>query len=213
VRFVVNTHWHGDHTGGNENLGEAGAILVAHANVRRRMNPTEFTDLVGRSRQAPPGALPVVTFTDQVNFHWNGVTLRAMHMPHAHTDGDAAIHFVEANVLHMGDLFFNGRYPFIDTGSGGSADGLIEAVRAGLALTDADTKIIPGHGPLATPQDLEAYLDMLVTVRERVAMLAAEGMTEDEVVAANPTARFDGSWRRDPEGFVRAVFQAVVGSR
>ena len=118
VQFVFNTHWHGDHTGGNENLGKAGALIVAHENVRKRLNPAEFRELVGRSQQAPPDALPVITFTDQVTFHWNGETIHAIHVPPAHTDGDALVHFVGANVVHMGDLFFNGRYPFIDTPPG-----------------------------------------------------------------------------------------------
>jgi glyoxylase-like metal-dependent hydrolase (beta-lactamase superfamily II) len=121
VRFVLNTHWHGDHTGGNENMGSAGALIVAHDNVRRRMNPADFRNLVGRSNQAPPRALPVVTFSDEINFHWNGEHLHVFHAARAHTDGDAVIVFTRANVVHMGDLFFNGRYPFIDLESGGGA--------------------------------------------------------------------------------------------
>ena len=118
VRFVLNTHWHGDHTGGNENLGKAGAMIVAHENVRKRMNPDEFLEVMERSQQAPPDALPVVTFSDAVTFYWNGEEIRAFHVEHAHTDGDAIIHFVNANVIHMGDTFFNGIFPFIDFASG-----------------------------------------------------------------------------------------------
>ncbi len=209
VKFVVNTHWHGDHTGGNENLGKAGALIVAHENVRKRMNPAEFKDLIGNSNQAPPDALPVVTFTDMVTFYWNDETMHVIHVPPAHTDGDAIIHFMNANVYHMGDLFFNGRYPFIDTNSGGNADGVIAAVNRALERSNAATKIIPGHGALATPADLRAYRDMLVQVRSRVASLVAQGKSEDEVVAAAPTASFDGAFTGNSERFVRAMVQAV----
>jgi len=210
VQFVFNTHWHGDHTGGNENLGKAGALIVAHENVRKRLNPAEFRELMGRSQQAPADALPVITFTDQVTFHWNGETIHAIHVPPAHTDGDALIRFVGANVVHMGDLFFNGRYPFIDTQSGGNANGVIAAANVALEYMDDDTEIIPGHGALASKADLLAYRDMLVTVRDRVRKLVAEGKSEDEVVAAKPTAVLDATWGERSERFVRAMYQAVA---
>ena len=210
VQFVFNTHWHGDHTGGNENLGKAGALIVAHENVRKRLNPADFRELMGRSQQAPPDALPVITFTDQVTFHWNGETIHAIHVPPAHTDGDALVHFVGANVVHMGDLFFNGRYPFIDTGSGGNANGVIAAASAALEQMDDDTKVIPGHGALASRADLLAYRDMLVTVRDRVRKLVGEGKSEDQVVAAKPTADLDAIWGERSERFVRAMYQAVA---
>lgn len=208
VRFVLNTHWHGDHTGGNENLGSAGALIVAHDNVRQRMNPEEFRDLVGRSNQAPPTALPVITFSNEISFHWNGEHLRVIHQPRAHTDGDAVIVFTRANVVHMGDLFFNGRYPFVDLESGGGVQGVIHAANAVLALAGPDTKIIPGHGELAGPAELLAYRDMLVGVRDRVSELKREGMTEDQVVAAAPTRAFDAAFGQNAEGFVRAVYRS-----
>jgi len=127
VKFVLNTHWHGDHTGGNENLGQAGAMIVAHDNVRRRMNPEQVRDLVGRSDQAPADALPVVTFSDEITFHWNDERLHTFHVAHAHTDGDAIIWFANANAVHMGDTFFRGRYPFVDVESGGAIQGVIAA--------------------------------------------------------------------------------------
>ena len=150
VRFVVNTHWHGDHTGGNENLGKAGALLVAHENVRRRMSTRAVHRglRTGRSPPSPEDALPVVTFTDAITFHWNGDEIRVYHVPPAHTDGDSIVHFVKADVVHMGDLFFNGGYPFIDTSSGGRVDGVIEAADRVLAGIGEKTRIIPGHGPL-----------------------------------------------------------------
>ncbi len=194
VRFVLNTHWHGDHVGGNENMGKAGAMIVAHENVRKRMNPAEFREVMESSQQAPPDALPVVTFTDGVTFYWNDEKIRAFHVPHAHTDGDALIQYTHANAIHMGDTFFNWMYPFIDIGSGGHIDGMIHAASAGLALSNSDTKIIPGHGELATPDDLREYRDMLITVRDRVQTMLNDGMSVEEIVAAKPTSDFDARW-------------------
>ena len=212
VRWVLNTHWHGDHTGGNENLGEAGAMIVAHENVYRRMNPVEFADLVGRSGQAPRAALPVVTFDQGVRFHWNGRHIRVTHIGKAHTDGDAIVHFPRANVFHMGDTFFRSRYPFIDVDSGGGVDGVIAAANFVLERSSEGTRIIPGHGELATPEHLREYRDMLETVRLRVAGLVANGRTEDQVVAAAPTADLDAVWGESPERFVRAVYRSLAGS-
>ena len=212
VRWVLNTHWHGDHTGGNENLGGAGAMIVAHENVYRRMNPAEFADVAGRSDQAPRAALPVVTFADGVSFHWNGRHIGVTHVGEAHTDGDVIVHFPRANVFHMGDTFFRGRYPFIDVDSGGGVDGVIAAANLVLERSSEGTRIIPGHGDLAAPEHLRAYRDMLETVRMRVASLVANGRTEDQVVAAAPTSDLDGVWGDNPERFVRAVYQSLSGS-
>ena len=212
VRWVLNTHWHGDHTGGNENLGGAGAMIVAHENVYRRMNPAEFADVVGRSDQAARAALPVVTFADGVSFHWNGRHIDVTHVGEAHTDGDVIVHFPRANVFHMGDTFFRGRYPFIDVDSGGGVDGVIAAANLVLERSSEGTRIIPGHGDLATPEHLRAYRDMLETVRMRVASLVANGRTEDQVVAAAPTSDLDGVWGDSPERFVRAVYKSLSGS-
>ena len=210
VRWVLNTHWHGDHTGGNENLGREGALIVAHENVYRRLNPAEFADLVGRSQQSAPEGLPVVTFNDRVSFHWNGEDIRVTHMPSAHTDGDALAFFTNANAVHMGDTFFNGRYPFIDVDSGGNVDGVIAIAEYALANTTPETRIIPGHGEITDQTSLQAYRDMLSTVRERVSGMIAEGMSEDDVVAAGPTADLDAMWGEDPERFVRGVYVSLT---
>jgi cyclase len=195
VRFVVNTHWHGDHTGGNENMGKAGALLVAHENVRKRMSTEQFTAAFGRKIEpSPEGALPVVTFNDAVTFHWNGDEIRVYHVPPAHTDGDAIVHLVKADVVHMGDVFFNGGYPFIDTSSGGRIDGVIAAAEKVLLGIGEKTRLIPGHGPLATKVDLQAYRDGLKTLRDRIAKLKAEGKTRDQAIAAKPTADLDAKW-------------------
>ena len=211
VRFVLNTHWHGDHTGGNENFGKAGAMIVAHENVRKRLNPAEFRELMGRSQQAPPDALPVVTFSDAVNFYWNGENIRVFHVGHAHTDGDAIIHFTNANVVHMGDTFFRGRYPFIDVDSGGGVDGVIAAADHVLAMVNSNTKIIPGHGSLSTPDDLRDYRNMLITVRDRVQTMLNDGMSVEDIVAATPTSDLDGTWGANPERFVTGTARSLSG--
>ena len=210
VRWVLNTHWHGDHTGGNENLGEAGAMIVAHRNVYRRMNPDAFADLVGRSAQSPAKALPVVTFDQGVQFHWNGRDIQVTHVSAAHTDGDAIVHFPRANVFHMGDTFFRDRFPFVDVNSGGGVDGVIAAANFVLNGSDDSTRIIPGHGPLSTPDDLRRYRDMLETVRLRVAGLIADGRTEDQVVESDPASDLGGEWGADAESFIRAVYQSLT---
>jgi glyoxylase-like metal-dependent hydrolase (beta-lactamase superfamily II) len=210
VRFVVNTHWHGDHTGGNENMGKAGAILVAHDNVRKRMSAEQFSATFQRATPpSPEGALPVVTFAEGVTFHWNGDEVRVYHVPPAHTDGDSIVHFTKADVVHMGDLFFNGRnYPFIDVSSGGKVDGVIGAADRVLAAITDKTKIIPGHGPLATRADLVVYRDTVKALRDRIAKLKAEGKTREAVIAARPTADHDAQWG---QGFIKPdVFTGLV---
>ena len=208
VRFVVNTHWHGDHTGGNENLGKAGAVVVAHENVRRRMNPEEFQSLVGRSEQAAPEALPVVTFDDGVTLNWNGLRIEADHQPHAHTDGDSVIYFEGANVVHMGDLFFHGSFPFVDLNSGGSIDGVIAAAESVAARTDENTQIIPGHGQVTDRATLMACAEALRGARGRIADRIAAGQSEEVVVAdyADVIAGLGTTigWAPDTTGFVNA---------
>lgn len=185
VRYVINTHWHGDHTGGNENLGNAGALIVAHDNVRERMQEglTRTFLFDGATPPFPDAALPVITFSKDVTFHLNGHEIHAFHVEHAHTDGDAIIYFRDANVMHMGDVFFNGRFPFIDVESGGSIDGYIAAHEKVASIIDDDTQIIPGHGELATKADLLRATAALRDVRARVAALIDAGRSEDEAVA------------------------------
>jgi glyoxylase-like metal-dependent hydrolase (beta-lactamase superfamily II) len=209
VRFVVNTHWHGDHTGGNENLGKAGAVIVAHENVRRRMSTEQFNATFKSTTPASPeGALPVITFTDSVTFYWNDDELHVVHVDPAHTDGDSFIHFRKANVVHAGDLYFNGMYPYIDVGSGGSIAGMIDAADRILALCDRRTKIIPGHGEVSGVKALRDYRDMLQTVHGRMEKLVAEGKSRGEVLAAQPTADLDAEWG---QGFMKPdVWTGIV---
>ena len=213
VRFVVNTHWHGDHTGGNENLAKTGAFLVAHENVRKRMGSEQFIALFNQKVPASPeAALPVVTFAEGVSFHWNGDEVRAYHVAPAHTDGDTVVQFVKADVVHMGDCFFNGMYPFIDTSSGGKVDGVVAAADRVLAGVSDKTRIIPGHGPVASKADLQAYRDTVKAIRDRVAKLKAEGKTKEAAVAAKPSAEFDAKWGQGfvkPDVFVGLVYDAL----
>jgi cyclase len=210
VRFLINTHWHGDHTGGNESLGGTGTVIVAHENVRKRMSSDQVRALFDSVVPASPDAsLPIITFDSSVTFHLNGEDIRAMHVAHAHTDGDSIIHFPASNVIHAGDVTFIGQYPFIDVDTGGSINGIISAVDAILVLCDDNTKIIPGHGPLSTPADLRPYRAMLVIMRDRIAAMIAEGKSLEEVLAAKPSAEYDevqGKGFINPENFVKEIY-------
>jgi cyclase len=201
VRFVFNTHWHGDHTGGNENLGRTGALIVAHENVRERLSMDQVLERIGRDPATEParpdGALPVITFGEDVTFHLNGDELYAFHVANAHTDGDAIVHFRGANVVHMGDTFFRGRFPFIDTATGGSINGVIAATGAALALMDARTMVIPGHGALSTREDLRAYRDALMSMRAAVAELIAEGHPPEHIHEFRPLQDQAEAWGQD----------------
>jgi cyclase len=215
-RFVLNTHWHGDHTGGNENLADKGSLIVAHDNVRVRMSSEQFSKFFERSTPASPaGALPVVTFNDSVSFFLNGDEIRGTHVQHAHTDGDVYIHFRKANVIHTGDLVFTGRYPFIDIDSGGSVAGVIAAVDRILALADGETRIIPGHGEVTDKAGLAAYREMLEVTSRRVRDLATAGKSVDEVLAAKPNADYDAKLAWDfitAERFARILYRDATES-
>jgi cyclase len=216
VSMVVNTHWHGDHTGGNVNLGKAGAVIVASDNVRKRLSSEQLIELMNaKSPPTPKEGLPIITFAQEVTFHINGDEINVFHAPRAHTDGDAIVHFRKSNVMHMGDLFFNGFYPFIDYSTGGTPDGVIAAADRALAIADDTTKIIPGHGPLAMKADLKTYRDMLATVVGRIKALVKSGKKLDEIIAAKPTAEFDERWGKGffpPPRFIEMIVNGLARS-
>ena len=215
IKFLFNTHWHTDHTGGNENLGKAGVLIVAHDNVRIRMSTEQFQAYFNRVvPPSPDVALPVVTFSEAVTFHVNGEEIYAFQVPPAHTDGDSVIHFRKADVIHTGDLFTNGGYPFIGLSSGGTLDGMVRAASILLGIVGPDTKIIPGHGPLAGLQELRNYQNMLRTIRDRVKEMVDAGKTADEVIQAKPTKEFDashGGGFLTPEEFTRLAYDSLNG--
>ena len=192
VRFVINTHWHFDHTGGNEAFGGNGSIIVAHENTLKRLSTKQLIDFFNLETQpSPRAALPVITFSDDLQLHLNGQDIEALHVKNAHTDTDVLLFFKPANVIHMGDLFTNGTYPFIDMGSGGSIEGMIASCSIVLTRSDDQTQIIPGHGPMAKRADLQSWCAMLTTVRDRIVSAIGAGQTLQQVLAAKPTAEFD----------------------
>jgi len=211
VKYLINTHWHGDHTGGNENFGKAGALIMAHDHVRDRMSKEakRGNRVIPAS---PKEALPVVTYHDGIKLHLNGDEVHVKHMKHAHTDGDSIVFWKKANVLHMGDLFFNKvTLPFIDLNSGGNAKGVLAAAEKALKMVDDDTKIIPGHGPMANKADLVAYRDMLQEVITAVGTAQASGKSLEEVVAMKPAAKWDTNPKAFIKGgaFVTAVYKSL----
>ncbi len=214
VRFVINTHWHGDHTGGNENFANSGTLVVAHDNVRVRMSADHFNEVFDReTKAAPEAARPVVTFDETVTFHYNGEEIHAFHVVDAHTDGDSMIHFRNANVLHMGDVYFNGLYPFIDKWSGGSLAGTIAAVKNTLEMINDDTIIIPGHGAASNREELRVYLAMLEDVHATIKKEVDAGKTKEEVIAAKPTAKYDEKWGQawlNGDKFVEIVYAGLT---
>jgi len=214
LKFIVNTHWHGDHTGGNEGFGKAGAVIVAHDNVRKRMSTEQVIKAFGLKVPASPAAaLPVITFAEAVTFHLNGDEISVTHVEAGHTDGDSIVLFKKANVLHTGDLFTNGTYPFIDVSSGGSIDGVIANVGRLINSVDDNTKIIPGHGPLGDRQALIEYRDMLSTVRGRLKAAIQRGDSLAKIQSDKPTADLDAVWGKGflkPEQFVAIVHASLL---
>ena len=214
IRFVANTHYHGDHTGGNAVMRqETGASIVAHDNVRVRMSTTQETKLFNRTTPpADEAAWPNVTFSQNMTFHFNGQTIDVIHVPRAHTDGDSLIYFREANVLHMGDNFFNGLFPFVDIDGGGHVDGMIAALDKGLSLSNADTKIIPGHGPLSTPADMKAARDMLADVQARVKAKIDDGASLDEIISSEILSDYSElASFIDEKNMIRTAFRSLTG--
>jgi cyclase len=195
IRFLINTHVHGDHTGGNENFGRAGVTIVAHELVRSRLAEGLISRYTGKRKAAAPReSLPVLTFNDLVTFHLDDEEMRVMAVPPAHTDGDSFIQFRHADVLHLGDVFRTTNYPYIDRHHGGSFQGSIDALGQALELAGPNTKIIPGHGVVSDREGVRKYRDMMVIIRDRVQTLIDAGNSVQEIIAAKPTAEFDERW-------------------
>lgn len=216
VKFLINTHWHGDHTGGNEQMAKANAIIVAHENVRQRLSTDQVVEFFNSKRPASPAlAWPVVTFSKDITFHLNGNDIHVFHVLSAHTDGDAVVHFKQANVIHTGDTFFSEYYPFIDSGNGGSVSGTIDAAERILAIADDKTRVIPGHGTISDRKGVEDYLAMLKAVQKAVANLIVAGNSVEQAVLAKPTAAFDAKWGNGflkPDVFVEIVYDSITRS-
>src|ERR1700756_549995 len=217
VTRLVNTHWHFDHTGGNTYLGSSGVTIIAQENVKKRLSSVQDVPFVGlRDGHYPSQALPGVTYSGTMILQQGSQKLTLENYGPAHTNGDSVIYIAPSNVAVVGDIFSNHFYPIIDLASGGSIDGMIRSVDRILAQTDAQTKIVPGHGPVATRADLQDYRDMLVQVRQRVKDLIAAGKTMDEVVATVPTRDFDARWASGyvtPEAFTKMVFSSMAGTK
>ncbi|MCX2680136.1 MBL fold metallo-hydrolase [Galbibacter sp. EGI 63066] len=211
VKYLINSHWHGDHTGGNENMAKQGAVIVAHNNVFKRMSVRQDRG-GGRVQEAAPDmALPQITFSDNMMMHLDRNTeIMIMHVHDAHTDTDALIYFPSENAIHMGDVFFNdGRYPYIDLSSGGSINGVIEGLDHALFIVNDDTKIIPGHGKVTDKSTLKKYREMLVTIRERVQQAKDDGKTLEETQAMSLTAEYDDNHSSDPNSLIDYIYNSL----
>jgi cyclase len=213
VQFIINTHWHGDHSGGNEKFGGEGAIIVSQENSRKRLEADQFFGLPPHTQTAySPAGLPKITFAQSMTFYYNGETIQVFHIADAHTDGDAIIYFKQSDVLHMGDVFVRYGFPFIDEPNGGNINGMIETIDSVINRITERTKIIPGHGQLSYKKDLVDYNTMLRAIRDKVQQLMNEGKTMEQIIAADPLTGLvrKGSNITD---IVRVVYNSILKSK
>jgi cyclase len=217
IKYLINTHFHGDHTGGNEPFAKDGVTVVSEENVKKRLAAGTINGLTGvKTPPAPQAALPSQTYTGSFRIRLSGRVAELKHIANAHTDGDTYIWFKRSNVLSTGDTFTNGRYPNIDFANGGNIKGMIAAADTYLKLVNAKTRIVPGHGPLADKAALLEYRNMLTTARDRMAKLVKDGKTEDEVVAAKPFADLDAKWAANDlasKNFIRVVYHSLADKK
>ncbi|MGI0483064.1 MBL fold metallo-hydrolase [Geminocystis sp. CENA526] len=213
IRYLFNTHYHFDHTGGNENFANQGALIIGHENMRKQMKvPHSYTVIGADIPVSPDIALPKITVNETINFYFNGNEIRGFHAPFAHTDGDIVLHFVDQNIIHTGDLFFNGMYPFIDTEVGGSVDGMIAGIDKILPLCDDQTILIPGHGKVGNKQELIAFQEMLKIVNQRVKDSIEQNMTLDELIDKKILADLDDTWGKgvlNEKQFLTITYQGI----
>jgi len=214
VQFLLNTHWHLDHVAANKVLSQQGITIMAHEEVRARMSVDQSLPAFGCTVPAfPTEALPKITFTENLHFDWNEEDIEIFHQSGSHTDGDVMVHFKKGNVIHMGDIYFNGMYPLIDTDCGGSIDGMIRAVEEVLSRCNEQTKVIPGHGNLSDQSELEAYRDMMITVRDTVSSLIDQEMSLEDIIDSKPTSSLDANWGGgvlDPDVFVQHIYTSIT---
>ncbi len=214
VHTLINTHWHDDHTGGNVALGKAGARIIAQENTRKRLSTDQVVEFMGMKSPAHPAiALPTVTFADNASVYSAEQELALSHVDPAHTDTDIIVFFKDLNVIHAGDLLFNGFYPFIDYSSGGWIGGMVAASNRILTLANAQTRIIPGHGPLGTKDDVQKFRDMLDAIQANIEPMVTAGKSVEEVVAAKPTAEYDAKWGGflfNGDAFTKLVYTGIV---
>lgn len=202
IHFVFNTHYHGDHTGGNENLGKKGIDIVAHDNIYKRLNESG----------SPKEALPIISFNDKLTFHMNGLDIKTHHYHSAHTDGDSILYFEGKNVIHMGDIFFNEAYVYVDVDGGGSWEGVKAAIKDTLDKIDDDTKVIPGHGPLTNKAGLQINYNVLLDIDSILRPLAEQGLTLDEVKERDPLKKYNGDYGNgfmSPDAFISIVYMDI----
>ncbi len=213
VQFIINSHWHGDHSGGNENFGNEGAIIVSQENSRKRLEANQFFGLPPHTQAAySSAALPKITFTQSMTFHYNGETIQVFHISDAHTDGDAIIYFNESDILHMGDVFVRYGFPFIDEPNGGNVNGMIQTIDSVINKISDKTKIIPGHGQMSVKKDLVDYNNMLKGIRDIIKKLMDEGKTIEQIIAADPLAPYVRKGTNITD-IVKVVYNSILKSK
>lgn len=215
IKFLINTHWHQDHTDGNENIVvKNGAIVIAHDNVRERLSTEQFVNFLNKTFEPSPiNALPIITYNDSITLYFNDDKIDVYHIPNAHTDGDSIIYFNKNNVVHTGDIFVNGRYPFIDHSSGGSIDGIIAGIEKIISIINNETKIIPGHGLLSNLDELQDYLSMLKDIRKQVQTMVNNGSNLEEIIKSDITTNYDSLYSNSfvsSKDFLRFVYDDIV---
>ncbi len=214
VKYLINTHWHQDHTGGNENFANNGAVVIAQENVRERLNTKQFVEFLNKTFEASPlKALPIITYNDSLTFYFNEDKIDVYHLPNAHTDGDSIIYFNKKNIIQTGDIYVNGRYPFIDHSSGGTIDGLITGIEKIISTINNETKIIPGHGLLSNLGELQDYLIMLKDIRQQVLTMIDNGATFDDIMKSDITTKYNNLYSDSfitSEDFLGFVYKNMI---
>ncbi|HEU5460763.1 MAG TPA: MBL fold metallo-hydrolase [Nitrososphaeraceae archaeon] len=215
IKFVINTHLHPDHVGGNENLGELGAIIISHDNVRKRLSTEQFQEFFNRT--VPPVSekgLPIITFSDNMTIFQNGDEIKIIHVDNGHTDGDSIVYFTKNNVIHVGDDFNDKSYPFIDISSGGSIDGLISSLQTISLIIDDETKVVSGHSEISNKTKVNDFTNMLKDVREKVSQMIEDGKSLEEIIASQPTSKYDKIYydhtRFQPKDLITFIYQSLT---